>query len=70
MPDATPACENRDQDAVFSNPADKKNDLGLYWGSGFLIRAPINPTNKFGELYLRTQFFSLTTILHSVTKIA
>lgn len=70
MPDAKPACEKLDQGAMFSNLADNKNDLGLCWAPGFLIRAPINPTDECGELYLRTQFFSPTTILHNAATIA
>ena len=45
---------------MFSSPADDKNDLGLCRVSVFLIRAPINSTDKFGELYLRAQFFFLS----------
>lgn len=53
---------------MFSTPADKKNDLGFCLASVFLIRAPINATDKFGGT-LKTQFSSLRTLLHSVTKI-
>lgn len=54
---------------MFPRPADNKNDLGLCQESMFLIGSPINSTDKFGELYLGTQFFFLRTI-HTGAKIA
>lgn len=69
MPEAKPAYKKVHQDAMFSNFADN-NDLGLCRAPVFLIRAPSNPTDVFGGLYLRTQFFSLRTILYNATKIA
>lgn len=67
MPEAKLSCKKLYQ-ADVSQPCSDKHDLGC-GAPVFSIRAPVNSTDRFRELYLKTPFFLLELFFTVVLKL-